>query len=277
MWPRIGPYHTARLEAAAVLFADRGVRIVCLESADRENACPWDVSEDDPAFEKRTVFPGADYETLGTRAIRHGVMSALRSIDPDTVVVCGWTIPESRAAIGWCRRRGRSVILMSESCRDDKPRSLPAEALKRRIVAQCDAALVGGKLQKEYVVLLGMHPDRVQLGYAAVDNDYFESAVSKVKQVGRALPDGTSPSPSPDPSTTGANWPCWLLLMCFPYRVSPRVSVSRFWKPWRPACPCSSRPAAVSMKWPQLVPASSQSPQLNRLLMAWRIFSASTQ
>ena len=181
MWPRIGPYHVARVQAGTAVFSDRGARFVCLETAARQRACPWELPDDDPAFEKRTIFPGTDYETLGRGAIRHGVMSALRSIDPDAVVVCGWGILESRAAIAWCRRHGKTVVLMSESQRADKPRSLPGEAFKGRIVAQCDAALVGGKLQKEYVVRLGMHPDRVHLGLAVVDNEYFGSAVSKVR------------------------------------------------------------------------------------------------
>lgn len=181
MWPRIGPYHVARLQAAAALFGDRGARIVCLETAARDRTCPWEVPDDDRAFEKRTIFPETDYETLGRTAIRRGVMSALQSIDPVAVAVCGWGIPESRAAIAWCRRHRKTAILMSESQHADKRRSLTGEEIKRRIVAQCDAALVGGTLQKEYVVRLGMRPDRAHFGATVVDNEYFGSAVSKIR------------------------------------------------------------------------------------------------
>ncbi len=38
---------------------------------------------------------------------------------------------------------------------------------------QFDAALVGGPAHRDYLVDLGMPPDRIALGYNAVDNDYF--------------------------------------------------------------------------------------------------------
>ena len=65
------------------------------------------------------------------------------------------------------------MIVMSESSRQDEPRTSWKEAIKRRIVGLYSAALVGGQRHVEYLVELGMPVDRVFMGYDVVDNDYF--------------------------------------------------------------------------------------------------------
>ncbi len=54
--------------------------------------------------------------------------------------------------------------------------------VKRRRVARFDAALVGGPRHRHYLTRLGMPPDRVALGYNAVDNDYFASEARRAHQ-----------------------------------------------------------------------------------------------
>ena len=65
---------------------------------------------------------------------------------------------------------------MSESQEIDRPRVWWKEMVKRRRVRRFDAAVVGGRTHRDYLVSLGMAPDRIALGYNAVDNDYFAAA-----------------------------------------------------------------------------------------------------
>src|SRR6185312_9170680 len=58
----------------------------------------------------------------------------------------------------------------SESQAIDHPRVWWKEAIKRRRVRRFSAALVGGPRHRDYLVDLGMPPDRIALGYNAADN-----------------------------------------------------------------------------------------------------------
>jgi glycosyltransferase involved in cell wall biosynthesis len=73
------------------------------------------------------------------------------------------------------------MIVMSESARQDEPRTWWKEMIKRRIVNLYSAALVGGKRHVEYLVELGMPVDRIFTGYDVVDNKYFRQKAQEVR------------------------------------------------------------------------------------------------
>ena len=73
------------------------------------------------------------------------------------------------------------MVVMSESSRQDEPRTWWKEAIKRRIVGLYSAALVGGQRHVEYLVELGMPRERVFTGYDVVDNDYFRQKAEEVR------------------------------------------------------------------------------------------------
>lgn len=173
MWRRIGPYHSARLEAAAQALAARSATLSTIEVAGREGTYDWDVVETPGSFRRRTLFPGAEYSRLSPARIRARLRAALDEVDPDVVAVNGWAFPESHAAIAWCRRHRRALVVMAEM--NTWRTRLPSlrEAAKRWLVAQCDAALIGGSRHRDYLVKLGMPLDHVFFGYDVVDNAYF--------------------------------------------------------------------------------------------------------
>jgi 1,2-diacylglycerol 3-alpha-glucosyltransferase len=65
------------------------------------------------------------------------------------------------------------MVVMSESAREDEPRTWWKENIKRRIVDLYSSGLVGGERHVEYLVELGMPRDRIFIGYDVVDNAYF--------------------------------------------------------------------------------------------------------
>ena len=73
------------------------------------------------------------------------------------------------------------MVVMSESSRQDEPRTWWKEAIKRRIVGLYSAALVGGQRHVEYLVELGMPRERVFTGYDVVDNDYFGRRTAEIR------------------------------------------------------------------------------------------------
>jgi len=116
----------------------------------------------------------------------HGHMAkSLDQLQPDAVFLPGWADRCALAALRWCQATGTPAIAMSESTRFDSiadhetdpgrpvKRRWWREAVKRRIVPQFSAALVGGTPHREYIIELGLAPDRVFDGYDAVDNEHF--------------------------------------------------------------------------------------------------------
>ncbi len=173
IWSRFGPYHLARLRGAAAAFARDGTAVHGIEVAESDPDYAWEPAASPGGFGRHVACPGGDYGRLGARRIGRAVRALLERLSPGAVAINGWSVAESRAALAWCRERGRAAVLMSESKADDHPRRAWREAVKARRVRRFDAALVGGRMQRDYAVALGVPPGRVFEGYDAVDHAYF--------------------------------------------------------------------------------------------------------
>ena len=172
-WPRLGPYHLARLRAAQVRFAREGGEVVALETAGQDTTYEWREERGATPFERVQVFEGGVFEELPPRAIFDGVTAALDRLDPDAVAVNAYSAPDAQAALAWCRRRRRTAVVLMESKADDAARSPVREWIKARIVRQFDAALAGGTPQIAYLDRLGFPTELAFLTCDAVDNAFF--------------------------------------------------------------------------------------------------------
>jgi glycosyltransferase involved in cell wall biosynthesis len=174
--PDLGHYHHARIQAAAAA----GPAYV-LEIHDR------------PGFAEFRYVPGADAVYVVERA--HGAVAAsLSRLRPSIVFLNGWSDRSALAGLRWCMRTGTPAVVMSESSRidsiwdDQHPdpgrtmrRPWWRDVVKRRLVRQYAAALVGGGRHREYAIELGMAPDRVFDGYDVVDNDYYAAGADAAR------------------------------------------------------------------------------------------------
>jgi len=171
----IGPYHHARLNAAANKLSVIGIEW----SAKGYDA--WGVATTPARYRKVSLFPEATDHYPDKNALRRTFSSALEQTKPDVVGVNGWNNFGSVIAAKCCVRRGIPMIVMSESARQDEPRSWWKEMIKRRIVDLYSAALVGGQRHVEYLVELGMPVDRIFTGYDVVDNEHFRQKAQEVR------------------------------------------------------------------------------------------------
>ena len=169
----IGPYHHARLNAAADKLPVTGIEW----SARAYDA--WGAAATPARYRKVSLFPEATDHHPGKGELRSALWSALEQTNPDVVAVNGWNNFGSLIAANCCVRRGIPMVVMSESSRQDEPRIWWKEAIKRRIVGLYSAALIGGQRHVEYLVELGMPRDRIFTGYDVVDNNYFGGAPPK--------------------------------------------------------------------------------------------------
>jgi 1,2-diacylglycerol 3-alpha-glucosyltransferase len=171
----IGPYHHARLNAAASRLSVTGFEWL----AKAHDA--WGKAGSDARYHKVSLFPEAAHNNLGSSQLRRAFWSALEQANPDVVAVNGWNDFGSLAAANCCVRRGIPMVVMSESARQDEPRTRWKEMIKRRVVGLYSAALVGGQRHVEYLVELGMPRDRIFTGYDVVDNAYFRRRAEEIR------------------------------------------------------------------------------------------------
>ncbi|CAN5555500.1 glycosyltransferase family 4 protein [soil metagenome] len=162
------PYILARINGAAARMS-----VVGIEGSRRSTVYAWEPRVGEERFARRTLFNDAAIDDKPAGEMVSAVRAALDEADPAVVFITGWSHSEALAMLLWARERDRPVVIMSESTAHDAARSFVREAIKRHIVGLCDAALVGGKAQRDYVEALGMPSDRVFFGYDAVDNDFF--------------------------------------------------------------------------------------------------------
>src|SRR5881628_694838 len=171
----IGPYHHARLNAAADRLSVTGFEW----SAKADDA--WGGAESPARYHKISLFAEAIDHRPGKTKLRRAFLSALEQANPDVVAVNGWNNFGSLVAADCCVRRGIPMVVMSESAQQDEPRTWWKEMIKRRVVGVYSAALVGGQRHVEYLVELGMPRDRIFTGYDVVDNAYFRRSAEEVR------------------------------------------------------------------------------------------------
>ena len=171
----IGPYHHARLNAAADRLSVTGIEW----SAKGYDA--WGAAATPARYHKVSLFPEATAHCPGNAKLKQAFWAALEQARPDVVAVNGWNNFGSLIAANCCVRRGIPMVVMSESSRQDEPRTWWKEAIKRRIAGLYSAALVGGQRHVEYLAELGMPRERIFTGYDVVDNHYFRQKAEEVR------------------------------------------------------------------------------------------------
>jgi glycosyltransferase involved in cell wall biosynthesis len=184
---RFGAYHRARLRAAVDAMAPLGWEVVGLEIASTDATYAWDEvlhSALEEGGEPRvvTAFPRRIYEELNAAEYRQVLHPLLDGLAPDAMAIAGWGSVDAGSCLSWCRRHEVPRIVMSETRHADGRRMWWKEFLKSRMVRRFDAALVGGKSHRDYLVKLGLPEGKIRLGYNVVDNGYFSAEAERWRE-----------------------------------------------------------------------------------------------
>lgn len=181
---RLGPYHWARMEAAA-----KNLKLLAIEEAADSAEYAWDKVEGEASFRRLTLFGSGEGGEVERCEMPARIWAALEQARPSAVAVPGWTDRAALAAILWCMRPDRRtpVVVMSASTVRDAPRVWWKEWIKRRIVGLCGAGLAGGTLQTEYLAQLGMPVARIFTGYDVVDNEHFAAGAETARREAATL------------------------------------------------------------------------------------------
>ena len=177
MFDHLGPYHAARMTAAAVSGNVVAVE-VCAETVDYS----WVKTAETNAFKLITLFERGAYDSIRRGDMVTRLREAFDRIKPDVVAVPGWAYLPALEALRWCEMHRIPSIVMSESQEEDRSRSMMLESLKSGIIIGFSAALVGGLRHKAYLQKLGMPPGNIFMGYDVVDNDYFRLGADNARR-----------------------------------------------------------------------------------------------
>lgn len=112
----------------------------------------WTVPRSEVRF-RVEVLPGNRLDIgNGTWEVSRGVRATLDSLKPEAVVLSGWDVHASWAALWWARRRGVPAIGWVESWQDSgRHRGAVSTAIRRRYLTACSAAIVPGVATEEFV------------------------------------------------------------------------------------------------------------------------------
>jgi len=100
----------------------------------------------------------------------------LGRLSPGVVIVSGYYAVECWSAWLWAQLHRKPVILWFESNEFDYPRHWPKELLKRIFCRRVQRAHVYGQTNREYLIKLGIQPERIDVKRAVVDVERFAVA-----------------------------------------------------------------------------------------------------
>jgi 1,2-diacylglycerol 3-alpha-glucosyltransferase len=173
---RLGPYHVARLRAAAHL-----CEVIAIEQSAETAEYGWRKVATPEGVERITLSANDCGHRPNAESIDQ-ITTALDSITAlRAVAIPGWSNLMALAALRWCVEQNLPCVVMTESGASDKSRSRSREWVKNKVLTLCSAALAGGSRHRDYLLELGLDRDRIFLGYDAVDNDYFRHKAEEVR------------------------------------------------------------------------------------------------
>lgn len=184
LFDRLGPYHRARLRAAA-----EKMTVSAIEIAGASAEYAWEEVETDDRLHRRTLFPNEDRQTIGRRRLARAVHATLNQRMPDVVAVPGWSHPGALVALRWSEETNTPAVMMSETTAHDFERTWWREWPKRRLLSCCEAGLVGGTDHQAYLTQLGMVEDDIFFGYDVVDNAHFATGAEAARSNADVLRD----------------------------------------------------------------------------------------
>ncbi|MFC5408942.1 glycosyltransferase family 4 protein [Larkinella bovis] len=119
-------------------------------------------------------------EQISTSAKTRALVQRMRAYRPDVLLLTGYYDPAQIVLMLLAKLSGIRVIIQTESSPVDQVRSGLKEWVKRRIVALADGFFCFGSPQADYLLQLGVRPDRILVkNNAVVDNAHLRNTYNR--------------------------------------------------------------------------------------------------
>jgi len=175
----ISPYKTLLFNALREVL---NIDFKILYLAETEGNREWRIDKNEIKFAFDVMFKGK-IDNISPIKMAIETCRKLNLYDPKIVIIGGYSYLAYWAALIWAKKNKRKIILLNESHYLDKPRSVIRESIKKLFVSNCDAALVDGTRHRDYVVSLGLKPEKIFIkkGTGPVDVSFYQKEVSRIK------------------------------------------------------------------------------------------------
>lgn len=182
LFNNFGPYHYARLNALWL----RAPNCVGIELAQQELQREW-LPSCQAQFEHRRLLLKC-LEHASRREISAAVKNALKQVQPEVVVIPGYSGATTRPARLWAKASGTASILLCDSTEPDHRRIFLIELCKRHVIRRgYDSAFVSGARSEAYLKKLRFPAERIWRGYDVVDNQRFAEGIEDLRQPPESL------------------------------------------------------------------------------------------
>jgi glycosyltransferase involved in cell wall biosynthesis len=182
LFDNFGPYHVARLRAAAEV-----CELLAVEFGASSDEYAWN-REQAAGLTSVTLNPTGPVSRMSDESFCKALGKALWDFQPEVVFVPGWGSRSALFSLQWCLQNRVPAVVMSESTAWDAPRSRFSEWVKGRLLTLFSSAFAGGHSHVRYLVELGYPLGRIFTGYDAVDNDFFSREGELCRQSPHARP-----------------------------------------------------------------------------------------
>ncbi|MFD2936557.1 glycosyltransferase family 4 protein [Spirosoma flavum] len=122
-------------------------------------------------------------EEVSLRERAQALLQRAKAYKPDVINLTGYYDPAQILLLLWAKSSGIRVVMQNESTGADQPRGGWKEQFKRWLFQRCDGFFCFGSQSADYLIQLGVNPEKILLRKNAVDNDVLQSVYEK------ALPD----------------------------------------------------------------------------------------
>lgn len=173
------PYNLPRIYATFKQAQELGWNVVGIELARFETEYAWTTNPENLKITLFSVIEDRRVEEVSFFEVVRKLNQILSEINPDVIAIAGYYRSAMLASLFWTLWHRKVPILLSESHEKDTQRVWYKELFKKNLVKLYDAALVGGKPQKRYLIKLGMDESAIFEGYDVVNNEVFDPHSSK--------------------------------------------------------------------------------------------------
>jgi hypothetical protein len=194
---QFGPYHHARAAALQQLARDEGARVVPVQIAGSTATYEWRAGEEANGLKDQKT-KGQQKHCDGLQTLCNGVEEAASPVEVflkvrklfrdekvDVAFLPSYSPARYFALFAAAKSLGIRTVMMNESHTGTEQATGWRRWVKRQIVKQFDAALVGGEPHKRHFASLGIPADKIFTGYDAVDGDFFAQRADEIRAAQR--------------------------------------------------------------------------------------------
>lgn len=177
-----GPYHVARIDALAAAAREVGSAVVGVRFRRESVSYPWSPCDLRIAASK-TLLPDGKKRFEASRIVL-AWCRVLRQERIDIAFIPSYSPTVNALCLVASRIMGVRCVMMNDSwAATERARGLTLTA-KRMLLRLFDGALVAGVRHRDHFVRHGMDPTMIELGYDAVDNDFFSLGTDRIRAAG---------------------------------------------------------------------------------------------